>query len=145
LLANDIAPERIVIAGDSAGGGLTLDCLLALKSQGKPQPAGVMLLSPWTDLTGSGDGTQTRADLDPMDSADLLSPMAALYHGAAAVDEPRVSPLFGDLSGLAPMLVQVGDHEVLLDDSVRLAERAGDKILERPADPQFPIRGRLYG
>ena len=124
LLANGIAPERIVITGDSAGGGLTLACLLALKAQGKPQPAGVMLLSPWTDLTGSGDSTQTRADLDPMVSADLLSPMAALYHGATAVDDPRVSPLFGDLSGLAPMLIQVGDHEVLLDDSVRLAERA---------------------
>jgi monoterpene epsilon-lactone hydrolase len=124
LLANGIAAEQVVIAGDSAGGGLTLACLLALKTQGKPQPAGVMLLSPWTDLTGSGDSTQTRAELDPMVSADLLSPMAALYHAATAVNDPHVSPLFGDFSGLAPMLIQVGDHEVLLDDSVRLAERA---------------------
>lgn len=124
LLANGIAPEKIVIAGDSAGGGLTLACLLALKAQGKPQPAGAMLLSPWTDLTGSGDSTKTRADLDPMVSAELLSPMAQLYHGAAAADDPYVSPLFADLSGLTPMLIQVGDHEVLLDDSVRLAELA---------------------
>jgi acetyl esterase/lipase len=124
LLANGITPDRIVIAGDSAGGGLTLACLLALKAQGKPQPAGAVLLSPWTDLTGSGASLQTRAELDPMIGVDLLKPMAALYHAETDAADPLISPLFGDLSGLAPMLVQVGDHEVLLDDSTRLVERA---------------------
>lgn len=119
-----IAPERIVMAGDSAGGGLTLACLLALKAQGKPQPAGAVLLSPWTDLTASGESVRTRAQADPMIDGDVLVPMADLYRGDVDASTPGVSPLFGDLEGLAPMLIQVGDLEVLLDDSTRLAERA---------------------
>ena len=124
LQANGIGPQQIVIAGDSAGGGLTLACLLALKAQGKPQPAGAVLLSPWTDLTGSGASLKTRAAADPMISPAVLEPMAALYRGDADAANAGVSPLFGDLEGLAPMLVQVGDDEVLLDDSTRLAKRA---------------------
>ena len=124
LQANGIEPKQIVIAGDSAGGGLTLACLLALKAQGKPQPAGAVLLSPWTDLTGSGASVKTRAESDPMVSPEVLEPMAALYRGDVDASEPAISPLFGSLEGLAPLLVQVGDAEVLLDDSTRLAERA---------------------
>jgi acetyl esterase/lipase len=124
LLNEGIAADKIVIAGDSAGGGLTLACLVALKDQGKPQPAGAVLLSPWTDLTGSGDSMTTRAELDPMVSADMVGPMAELYSGDTDPADPYISPLFADLSGLAPMLIQVGDHEILLDDSTRLAERA---------------------
>ncbi|MCB1684166.1 MAG: alpha/beta hydrolase [Pseudomonadales bacterium] len=124
LLANGIRPDQVVIAGDSAGGGLTLACLLALKAQGKPQPAGAVLLSPWTDLTGSGESSRSRAALDPMISAENLLPTAKLYIGDTDPADPGVSPLFGDLTGLPPLLIQVGDHEVLLDDSTRLAERA---------------------
>ena len=124
LLESGISADRIVIAGDSAGGGLTLACLLALKQQGKPQPAGAVLLSPWTDLTGSGDSVSTRADVDPMISAKGLKQTAELYHGTTDPADPLVSPLFGDLRGLPPMLIQVGDFEILLDDSTRLAERA---------------------
>ena len=124
LQANGIEPHRIIIAGDSAGGGLTLACLLALKAQGKPQPAGAVLLSPWTDLTGSGESVKTRAAADPMVSPDVLEPMAALYRGDVDASEPGVSPLFGGLEGLPPLLIQVGDAEVLLDDSTRLADRA---------------------
>ena len=113
-----------MIAGDSAGGGLTLACLVALKDQGKQQPAGAILLSPWTDLTGSGDSMTTRAELDPMVSADMVGPMAELYSGDTDPADPYISPLFADLSGLAPILIQVGDHEILLDDSTRLVERA---------------------
>ncbi|MDA1075152.1 MAG: alpha/beta hydrolase [Proteobacteria bacterium] len=124
LLSNGIKPEQIVIAGDSAGGGLSLACLLALKEAGLPLPAGAMLLSPWTDLTGSGASIKSRADADPMVSARLLDPMVALYKGDQPADLPRLSPLFGDLSGLPPLLIQVGDAEILLDDSTRLSERA---------------------
>ena len=124
LLANGIAPEQIVIAGDSAGGGLTLACMLELRSQGKDLPAGAVLFSPWTDLTASGASLTTRAEADPMIHPQLLEPMAALYRGDTAADDPGVSPLFADLAGLPPMLIQVGDHEVLLDDSTRLAQQA---------------------
>ncbi|MDE0009248.1 MAG: alpha/beta hydrolase fold domain-containing protein, partial [Gammaproteobacteria bacterium] len=98
--------------------------LLALKEQGKPQPAGAVLLSPWTDLTASGASVRTRADADPMIDGGVLVPMAGLYCGDTPSTTPGVSPLFGDLAGLPPLLIQVGDFEVLLDDSTRLAERA---------------------
>ena len=124
LLGNGIDPARVVIGGDSAGGGLTLACLLALRSAGTPLPAGAILISPWTDLSGSGDSMQGRLAADPMLSGDLLGPMAAAYAGEAELTDPGVSPLFGDLAGLPPLLVQVGDDEVLLDDSTRLAARA---------------------
>jgi acetyl esterase/lipase len=124
LIAQGIPADKIVIAGDSAGGGLALACLLRLKEQAKPQPAGVVLLSPWTDLTGSGASVETRTVEDVMVSPALLTPMAALYAGTTDPAEPELSPLFGDLSDLAPMLIQVGDHEILLDDSTRLVEKA---------------------
>ena len=124
LLGNGIDPSRIVIAGDSAGGGLTLACMLALKAAGKPLPAGAILISPWTDLSGSGASMQTRREADPMLSGDVLAPMAAAYANSRSLTDPGVSPLFGDLAGLPPLLVQVGDDEVLLDDATRLAERA---------------------
>ena len=124
LLGNGIDPARVVIGGDSAGGGLTLACLLALRSAGTPLPAGAILISPWTDLSGSGGSMQGRLAADPMLSGDLLAPMATAYAGEAGLTDPGVSPLFGDLACLPPLLVQVGDDEVLLDDSTRLAERA---------------------
>ena len=124
LLGNGIDPARIVIAGDSAGGGLTLACMLALRSAGTPLPAGAILISPWTDLSGSGASMQDRRDADPMLSGEILGPMAAAYAGSVGLADPGVSPLFGDLAGLPPFLIQVGDDEVLLDDSTRLAERA---------------------
>ena len=124
LLGNGIDPARVVIGGDSAGGGLTLACLLALRSAGTPLPAGAILISPWTDLSGSGASMHGRLAADPMLSGDLLGPMAAAYAGEAELTDPGVSPLFGDLAGLPPLLVQVGDDEVLLDDSTRLAARA---------------------
>ena len=124
LLDQGIGPEAIVLGGDSAGGGLVLACLLALRDAGSPLPAGAILFSPWTDLTASGASTQSRAELDPMVAAELLNPMAHHYAGDQALNDPLVSPLFGDLTGLPPLLIQVGDHEILLDDSTRLAERA---------------------
>jgi len=113
-----------VIAGDSAGGGLTLATLLSLLSQKLPMPAGAVLFSPWTDLTSSGASISSRAAADPMIAPEILPPMAAHYAGKQPNDTPGISPLYGDLAGLPPLLIQVGDAEVLLDDSTRLHERA---------------------
>lgn len=124
ILEQGIAPERIVIAGDSAGGGLTLATLLVIRDRKLPMPAGAVLFSPWTDLTSSGASVVTRADADPMIGPEILLPMAAHYAGNQPSNTPGISPLFGDLRGLPPLLIQVGDAEVLLDDSMRLHERA---------------------
>lgn len=124
LLKQGVSPESIIISGDSAGGGLTLATLLTLRDAGDRLPAAAVLLSPWTDLEGTGESMKTRADLDPMIKADLVEVGASQYYGDASVRDPRVSPIYADLSGLPPMLVHVGDWEVLLDDSTRLAARA---------------------
>jgi acetyl esterase/lipase len=124
LLDQGIAARRIVIAGDSAGGGLSLATLLAARGDGLPLPAAAVLFSPWTDLTASGASVTSRRDADPMIGSDQLAPMAAIYAGSTPLAAPGVSPLFGDLRGLPPLLIQVGDNEVLLDDSTRLHERA---------------------
>lgn len=124
LVEQGIKPESIVVAGDSAGGGLALALMLALKKAGKPLPAGAMLLSPWSDLTATGESIKTRAEVDPMISPALLQPMADTYIGKGDAADPLISPLFGDLAGLPPLLIQVGDYEILLDDSTRLARAA---------------------
>lgn len=124
LRANAVNPDQAVVAGDSAGGGLAMALLLALKEQSKPAPAGAVLFSPWTDLTGSGESVQSRAEADPMIGPGVLEPMAAHYHAGKPADTPSISPLFGDLADLPPLLIQVGDAEILLDDATRLHERA---------------------
>jgi len=124
LIDAGIKPEAIVLAGDSAGGGLALALLLKLKELGKPMPAGAVLFSPWSDLTGSGDSVKSRMDVDPMITPEMLNPMAELYLSGTDAGTALASPLFGDLTGLPPLLIQVGDHEILLDDSTRLAKAA---------------------
>lgn len=124
LLDARVSPSAIALAGDSAGGGLAAALLLSLRDSGRPLPALAVLISPWTDLTLSGDSYHTRADLDPIDRVIALRRMVQCYLGGSDPTTPLASPLFGDLRGLPPLLVQVGDHEVLLDDSVRLAQRA---------------------
>ena len=116
--------SRIVIAGDSAGGNLALVTLLRARDQGLPLPGGAVLLSPWTDLTGSGGSMRTNAKRDPMLPAQRIDEAARLYAPTAQLDHPDVSPLFGDFSGLPPLSVHVGTTEILLDDSQRLVERA---------------------
>jgi acetyl esterase/lipase len=125
LLADGIAPGRIVIAGDSAGGGLTLATALAIRAAGLPQPAGLFVISPWADLTQTGPSYDAFADVDLICSRAELDRMAALYCDHADRTNPLVSPLFGDFAGLAPLLIHVGSDEILLSDSIRLAERAG--------------------
>lgn len=124
LLADGIGPDRIAIAGDSAGGGLTLATLLALKQQGIPLPAAAVPISPWTDLELTGASIQTRADVDQMIDAENLKEGAEWYAAGHDLRDPLLSPVHGDFAGLPPMLLHVGDMEMLLDDSVRVAERA---------------------
>ncbi len=124
MLNQGVDPQTVVIGGDSAGGGLTLATLLALRDAGDRLPAAAILLSPWTDLTGGGESRVTRRDADPMINPDLEALGAAAYAGTNELTNPLISPLLADLSGLPPMLVQVGDAEVLLNDSTRLVEKA---------------------
>lgn len=126
LLEDGMTPESIVLAGDSAGGGLALSTMVMLRDCGEPLPAAAVLLSAWTDLAATGKSLQTCADKDPWLRPDRVAITAERYHGNVDARDPRVSPLYADLHGLPPLLIQVGDHEILLSDSTRLAERAED-------------------
>lgn len=126
LIDSGVAPERVVIAGDSAGGGLTVATLVSLREQSVALPAAGVCISPWTDLTMTAESYATKAASDPMINRDQLSMMASAYLGGADARQPLASPLFADLRGLPPLLVQVGSDEVLLDDSLLLAERASE-------------------
>jgi len=124
LLEQGISAGGLVIAGDSAGGGLTVATLLALRDDGVPLPAAGVCISPWVDLTCSGASYATKAASDPIVKKAGVEEMARAYLGTADRRTPLASPLFADLRGLPPLLIQVGSEEVLLDDAVQLAERA---------------------
>jgi monoterpene epsilon-lactone hydrolase len=124
LLDTGISPGNLAIGGDSAGGGLTVACLIALRDAGLPLPAAGVCISPWVDLTQSGESMDSKADEDPMVSREALQVMANAYLGGGDPKEATASPLFADLAGLPPLLIQVGTAETLLDDATRLAERA---------------------
>lgn len=117
-------PENVVIAGDSAGGGLALATLLALRDEGDPLPGAALLLSPWTDLTMSGESIRTREADDPVLTPDGLRARVPLYLPDGDPRHPLVSTLFADLQGLPPTLVQVGEAEIIYDDSTRLVDKA---------------------
>lgn len=116
-------PAKIVVAGDSAGGGLTLALMGRLKSLSSRLPKAVVLLSPWTDLAATGDSVQAHAEEDAIISPPALSRFAAHYLAEHDPKDPQASPLYADLSGLPPTLVLVGSHEVLRSDSDRIVER----------------------
>jgi acetyl esterase/lipase len=124
LLESGFSPGRIAIAGDSAGGGLTVAALLALRQAGLPQPAGGFCISPWVDLEGLGASMTSKAAVDPMVQHEGLSEMAGAYLGGASRRTPLAAPLYADLKGLAPLLIHVGSAETLLDDATRLATAA---------------------
>lgn len=131
LVAEGYRPEDIVISGDSAGGGLALSVLLALRSAGDPAPAAGVLMSPWADLTLSGASMSNRGDIDPIVSRDRLLEMSQAYLQGADAGDHRASPLLADLAGLPPLLVQAGTREVLEDDAVRISDgvlRAGGAV-----------------
>ena len=119
-----LRPERIAVSGDSAGGGLALALLVRLRDEGRPLPACYVGMSPWTDLAGTGPSLTERDHLDPWLSAAMISPAARAYAGETPLDDPLLSPLYADLKGLPPMLVHVGEHEILHDDAARLVDRA---------------------
>ena len=124
LLAQGYKPNKIAIAGDSAGGGLTLATLLALRDAKTPLPAAAVPISAWSDMEGTGASVQTRAAIDPMVGIAGLLDMGKKYVGSGDPKNPLASPLHGDYRGLPPILLQVGDAEILLDDSTRVAEKA---------------------
>ncbi len=124
LLAQDISPSDIAIAGDSAGGGLAFATLLALRDAGDPLPAAGVGISPWVDMEGTGESMTTRAAVDPVVQKEGLLEMAKLYLGDTEPKNPLAAPLHANLAGLPPLLIQVGDAETLLDDATRITERA---------------------
>ena len=126
LLAEGRAAHAIVIAGDSAGGGLALALLMALRDAGEPLPAAAVLFSPWTDLAVTGSTVNTLADRDVLFNGPALRATARLYLGGDVSDpmKPQVSPLYGDFKGLPPLMIHVSDSEVLLDDARRVADKA---------------------
>jgi len=131
LLQQQVQPSRIVIAGDSAGGGLTLSTLLALKEKGIPLPAAAICLSPSTDLARTGSSILTKATEDVFLTRELLDVCYDSYLGPRGDPQnPLASPLYSDLTGLPPLLIMVGTAEVLLDDSTRLAEKAKEAGVE---------------
>lgn len=124
LLARGTKPAYIVIAGDSAGGGLTLALLQKVRDQSLPMPAGAALLSPWTDLAGTVESRKTREAADPLFTGERINSLAKFYIDTEDARNPLISPINADLSGFPPLLIEVGHDEVLLDDSLLVAEHA---------------------
>ena len=124
LLSEGYAPGEIALAGDSAGGGLCLATIQALRDAGEPVPAAVLCLSPWADLTHSGRSHAENAATDPLLHLGMLKQWASYYAGGADPSNPLISPVFADFSGFPPTLLQVDSGELLLDDSLTVAERA---------------------
>ncbi len=142
LLENGEKAEKIIIAGDSAGGGLTMATLVSLKEQGIELPAAAVCLSPWADLTFTGDSMIVKNKADAMLGRDSLSWFAGLYLEGQDASHPLASPIFADLSGLPPLLIQVGSNEVLLDDAIRLnkaAKKAGVDVSLEVWDGQMHV------
>lgn len=122
LLTSGLSPENIFLAGDSAGGGLIMATLLSLRDAGDPMPAAACLLSPWLDLAATGESMTTNADSDPWFRPEDLPAVARYYCGVDEIRHPLVSPVFADVSGLPPLYIQVGQDEILLSDSTRIAD-----------------------
>lgn len=124
LLAQGVDAGQIALAGESAGGGLAVATLLALRDAGTPLPSSAFLMSPYADLTLSGETLLKNQAIDPILTPEGLRLRVPDYVGPADASDPQISPVFGDLSGLPPLLIQVGSHEILLSDALRLAGRA---------------------
>jgi acetyl esterase/lipase len=134
LFAQAIWPEQIVIGGDSSGGGLAVATMLGLREHAIALPAAGVLISPWLDLTLTGPSIDSRAKIDPVVSREGLQLAASYYLGTADAKTPLASPVYAELHGLPPLLIQVGDDEVLLSDSTRLAEQASAAGVEVALD-----------
>lgn len=124
LRAQGVEPRALGIAGDSAGGGLALAAMMALRDAGEPLPGAAALFSPWTDLAGTGESIRTNAESEAMLAPHLIGEAGALYAGAAPLEHPYVSPLYGEFKGISSLLILASDAEVLRDDALRVAAKA---------------------
>jgi len=123
-LLRTVSSQDVIVSGESAGGNLAVELLIGIKARELPLPCAGILFSPMTDLTVSGRSFVTKADADPNVSAEAIRIRVGEYLNGAEASDPLVSPIFADLTGLPPLLIQAGSHEVLLDDATRLAVRA---------------------
>lgn len=123
LMYQGYGARDVMVAGDSAGGNMALVLCLRLKAAGRRLPGRLVLMSPWTDMTASGKSYTERADIDPMITMDYIRAVRGAYAGKSDLSSPMLSPLFGDLSGFPPTLIQAGTNELLLSDSIRLRDR----------------------
>jgi acetyl esterase/lipase len=130
LLDEGVPSSRIAFVGESAGGGLTAATLVAIRDAGLPQPSSAIVFSPWADLTLTGRSLTGKADVDPALTPTGMRTRVVDYLGDTDPATPLASPIFADLTGVAPLLIQVGSHEILLDDAVRLAARAAEDDVE---------------
>jgi epsilon-lactone hydrolase len=140
LLDSGISPSDIVFAGESAGGGLAVATMVNARDHGLPLPAAAFVMSPYVDLTLAGSTMDTKRDVDPLLSRELLQPRVADYTSGQDAALGLISPIYADLSGLPPLIIQAGSHEVLLDDAVRLARQAAIADVEVTLDitPRVP-------
>ena len=142
LLSVGVDPARLVIAGDSAGGGLTVTTLISLRDAGESLPQAGICLSPWVDLECVGECMVTRAERDPVLTRDISLMLAKAYLGNTNPRTPLASPIYADLTGLPPLLIQVGTAEVLFDDATRLADHAraaGVDVILEPWDDMIHV------
>jgi epsilon-lactone hydrolase len=146
LLHNGIAPADVAFAGESAGGGLAIATLVNARDHGLPLPAAAYVMSPYADLTLAGTTMDTKRALDPLLSREALLARISDYTSGQDAALGLISPLFADLSGLPPLIVQAGSHEVLLDDALRLARQAATADVEVTLDitPQVPHVFQAY-
>jgi epsilon-lactone hydrolase len=146
LLDNGIAPSDIAFAGESAGGGLAIATLVNARDHGLPLPAAAFVMSPYADLTLAGTTIETKREVDPLLSEELLQPRVTDYVSGQDAALGLISPIFADLSGLPPLIIQAGSHEVLLDDAVRLARQAATADVEVTLDitPRVPHVFQAY-
>ena len=135
--------DQIMIAGDSAGGGLTMALLQVLRDLNLPLPVGAILISPWTDLTGSGESNHTKIEEDVLLDWENLAECARDYAGNQSLEHPWISPLFGDFHGLPDTLILVGDAEILRDDSTRLSDRMSEDGVQIELVVE-PYMGHVY-
>ena len=146
LLHNGTAPSDIVFAGESAGGGLAIATLVNARDHGLPLPAAAFVMSPYVDLTLGGTTMRTKHEVDPLLSRESLQPRVTDYTAGQDAASGLISPVFADLSGLPPLIIQAGTHEVLLDDAVRLAGQAATADVEVTLDitPRVPHVFQAY-
>jgi monoterpene epsilon-lactone hydrolase len=146
LLDNGIAPADIVLAGESAGGALAVATLVNARDHGLPLPAAAFVMSPYADLTLAGTTMETKREVDPLISREALQPRVTDYTAGQDAGLGLISPIFADLSGLPPLIIQAGTHEVLLDDAVRLARQAATADVEVTLDitPRVPHVFQAY-